>query len=103
MYTLYIMHTLQTQALSRTQIYLTGAQQQALGLLSERHAQSKSELIRCAIDKFIAEQQQLQSSTKLQRLMALSGAWNEDSFTGDIRAMRAEWSNRQSSEVSVQQ
>jgi predicted transcriptional regulator len=103
MYTVYIMQTIPTHALSRTQIYLTGAQQEALGLLSERHSQSKSELIRCAIDQFIAAQKQSQASTKKQRLAALAGAWNEDSFVGDIRAMRTEWSKREPAETSAQQ
>jgi metal-responsive CopG/Arc/MetJ family transcriptional regulator len=96
MYNLYIMHAQQTNHLSRTQIYLTAEQQLALGVLSKRQSQSKSELIRGAIDQMIAAQQEKnqQASTKQQRMAALAGAWNENSFTTDIRAMRDEWASR---------
>jgi hypothetical protein len=94
MYNQYIMKHIQAQSLARTQIYLTAEQQTALGLLSKHQSLSKSELIRSAIDRFIASQQQAQASTRKERLAALSGAWSEDSFKGDVREMRSAWGNR---------
>jgi hypothetical protein len=94
MYNSYIMKHIQAQSLARTQIYLTAEQQTALGLLSKNQSLSKSELIRSAIDHFIATQQQAQASTRKQRLAALSGAWSDDSFAGDVRDMRGAWTNR---------
>jgi predicted transcriptional regulator len=94
MYNTYIMEPVYAQSLSRTQIYLTTEQQAALGLLSKNQSRSKSELIRSAIDRFITAQQQAQASTRKQRLAALSGAWTDNSFTGDVREMRAAWGNR---------
>jgi hypothetical protein len=94
MYNEYIMKHTQSQSLARTQIYLTAEQQAALGLLSKNQSLSKSELIRSAIDRFITSQQQAQASTRKQRLAALSGAWSDDSFAGDVRDMRGTWGNR---------
>lgn len=43
--------------LTRTQIYLSAAQQRALGKLAQERHQPKSELIRLALDQWLAEQQ----------------------------------------------
>jgi hypothetical protein len=93
------MKHVQSQSLARTQIYLTAEQQAALGLLSKNQSLSKSELIRSAIDRFIASQQQSQASTRKQRLAALSGAWSVDSITGDVREMRIAWGQRPDSSL----
>jgi predicted DNA-binding protein len=94
MYNEYIMKPVQLHSFARTQIYLTTEQQTALGLLSKNQSLSKSELIRSAIDHFIASQQLALASTRKQRLAALSGAWSDDSFRGDLREMRSAWGNR---------
>ena len=73
MYNLYIMQTDQT--LTRTQIYLTQAQQKRLALASRGAAVTKSELIRRAVDQFLDQQPAVSSADKAQRLGSIAGLW----------------------------
>ncbi len=73
MYNLYIMQTDQT--LSRTQIYLTQAQQKRLALASRGAAVTKSELIRRAVDQFLDQQPAASPAGKAQRLGGIAGLW----------------------------
>lgn len=66
------------QAFSRTQIYLTQEQQMELDRLAKQNDCSKSELIRSAVDQFIAQQTQaLAASQALQAkgIKLLAGMW----------------------------
>lgn len=73
MYNLYIMQTDQT--LTRTQIYLTQAQQKRLALASRGAAVTKSELIRRAVDQFLDQQPAASPAGKAQRLGSIAGLW----------------------------
>jgi Ribbon-helix-helix protein, copG family len=74
MYNSYIMQADQT--LTRTQIYLTQAQQKRLTLASRGAAVTKSELIRRAVDQFLDQQPPAASNTvKAQRLGRIAGLW----------------------------
>lgn len=73
MYNLYIMQTNQT--LTRTQIYLTQAQQKRLALASRGAAVTKSELIRRAVDQFLDQQPTASPAIKAQRLSSIAGLW----------------------------
>ena len=97
MYNLYTMKpTAQysTNDLLRTQVYLS-VQQQRLARLAERTAETKSGLIRMAIDRFLDAQAQANSAgdLKKQRLAQLAGAWS-DKAPVDLRALRSGWSRR---------
>ena len=91
MYNLYIMQT--DQALTRTQIYLTQEQQKRLTLASRRAAVTKSELIRHAIDQFLAQQLAATSASKAQRLSSIAGLWAGREDMADpsayVRSLRA--------------
>lgn len=89
--------------LVRTQIYLSGEQQQRLADLSRRTLQNKSSLIRDAIDRLLdAEQEATQAqSAKKQRLASLAGVWahHDDGLMASepgagLRKLRSGWSRR---------
>jgi predicted DNA-binding protein len=105
MYNLYIMvntkstltSRVKAHSLSRTQIYLSGQQQAALDVLSKRSATTRSQLIRIAIERLLATEEQNTSaqSNKRDRLSAIAGSWAKrpaDEF--DIRKSRESWSRR---------
>lgn len=94
MYNLYIMSSSQApQALTRTQIYLTQAQQNRLTLACRGAAVTKSELIRRAVDQFLDQQPSASPAAKAQRLGNIAGLWAERSDMADpagyVRALRA--------------
>ena len=71
----------------RTQIYLTEAQQKALRQLAVRERKKQSELIRQAIDQFLAQ------STVQDRLSLLRqgrGLWKDRQDLPDFAAVRRE-------------
>ena len=63
------------QTLTRTQIYLTQAQQQRLALACRGAAATKSELIRRAVDQFLDQQTGTTPAAKAQRLGKIAGLW----------------------------
>ena len=91
MYNLYIMQTNQT--LTRTQIYLTQAQQKRLALASRGAAVTKSELIRRAVDQFLDQQPAASPAGKAQRLSNIAGLWSGREDMADpsayVRQLRA--------------
>ena len=91
MYDLHIMPT--TQALVRTQIYLTQAQQTRLAAACRRSAVTKSELIRRAIDQFLDQQAPADPASKAQRVAGLVGLWAQRDEMADpgayVSALRA--------------
>ena len=71
-------HTSVTTTFNRTQIYLTQAQQAELDRLAKRNDCSKSELIRSAVDQFIAQQAQAQATSQARQakgIKLLAGMW----------------------------
>ena len=91
MYDSYIMETDQT--LTRTQIYLTQAQQKRLALACRSAAVTKSELIRRAVDQFLDQQPATTPAAKAQRLSSIAGLWAGRKDMADpsayVRAIRA--------------
>jgi hypothetical protein len=82
-----------TQTLTRTQIYLTQAQQTRLAATCRRSAVTKSELIRQAVDQFLDQQASADPASKAQRVAGLVGLWAERDEMADpgayVRALRA--------------
>ena len=91
MYNLYIMEN--SQALARTQIYLTQLQHKRLALACRRASLSKSELIRQAVDQFLEQQGADDGAGRAQRLKAVAGLWAQREDMADpgayVRALRA--------------
>ncbi len=78
---------MQTQALNRTQIYLTATQQHTLATLAQEQGSSSSALIREAIDGYI---QAHQPASKLARRLGVAGSWQPNPDAPNLRALRQE-------------
>jgi predicted transcriptional regulator len=72
----------------RTQIYLTEEEQAALRSLSRKTGRTQSELIRQAIDSFLAEENEFDRSVLLSQAR---GLWKDRSDLPDFQALRREW------------
>ena len=71
----------------RTQIYLTEAQQQSLRALASRTGRKQSELIREAVDQYVAEAASLDYRSLIQRGV---GIWRDRIDLPDFQALRQE-------------
>ena len=80
------------RALTRTQTYLTQAQQKRLVLACRGTAVTKSELIRRAGDQFLDQQPSATPAAKTQRLGSIAGLWADRADMADpasyVRAVR---------------
>ena len=72
----------------RSQVYLTKEERQALARLADETGRPQSELIREAIDAFLARQAPRDRRVRLQRAL---GLWRERSDLPDFAALRREW------------
>lgn len=78
---------MQTSTLSRTQIYLTAAQQKTLAAMAQEQSCSSSALIREAIDGYIAANL---PAGKLARRLAAAGSWQPNLDAPSLRELRQE-------------
>lgn len=72
----------------RTQIYLTETERQGLRTLSHRTGRSQSELIREAVDRFIAHPEPADRRALLEQAR---GMWGEREDLPDFAALRREF------------
>lgn len=72
----------------RTQIYLTKHESEAITRLSAIGNQGKSELIRTAIDEFIARRD---TKNRLTKLRAARGIWANNKNVIEVRKLRSEF------------
>ncbi len=72
----------------RTQVYLTTEQIDALRAMARRNGRKQSELIRDALDAFIAGDRQEQRQGVLLRA---AGIWKDRDDLPDFDALRSEW------------
>lgn len=73
--------------MNRTQIYLTEDEQGALRSLAAASGRSQSDLIREAIDRFLAE---ARPQSQRAALMAAAGLWRDRTDLPDLAELRAE-------------
>lgn len=72
----------------RTQIYITKSEQQALRVLSQRTGRPESELLREAVDRFVAQTGQ---ADRLSLLEQARGMWQDRTDLPDLFALRREF------------
>lgn len=77
--------------MTRTQIYLTDAEQRALRALSRATGKTQSELIRSAIDRFVAG---FDEEAKRKALLAAAGIWKRRADLPDFGSIRREADRR---------
>lgn len=76
------------RVLRRTQIYLTTEEQEALAALARQRGQTRSELIREAIDALVESSSGL---TRKEMLAAGRGLWSSRRDLPDFAVLRHEW------------
>jgi len=72
----------------RTQIYLTDRQRSELAAISQAFGKKQSELIREAVDSFIAKAGHSRREIVLREA---AGIWKDRADLPDFKAIRAEW------------
>lgn len=72
----------------RTQIYLTEAERQALRSLSRRTGRTQSQLVREAVDRFIAQAERVDRRSLLKQMR---GLWQKRDDLLDLGALRQEF------------
>ena len=77
----------------RTQIYLTKEEKEAIEKLSDDRKTTQSNIIREAIDEYVAKKKS-ESSDKKKSIMAFSGIWKDKENIPDTDEMRKGWGKR---------
>lgn len=75
----------------RTQIYITKEEKEALEKLSKERNTTKSNIIREAIDQYVAD---TTLEEKKEKLNAAFGMWKDRDDIPDVRELREGWSRR---------
>lgn len=75
----------------RTQIYITEEEQKALEKLSKERNTTKSNIIREAIDQYVAD---MTLEEKKKNLDAAFGMWKDRVDTPDVNELRKDWDDR---------
>lgn len=78
--------------MERTQIYLTREEREALKSIAERRNQSQSEIIREAVDRYIAESMRQDRNELMRKAF---GIWaDRDDLPEFFEELRREWNER---------
>lgn len=71
----------------RTQIYITKEEKEALDKLSKERNTTKSNIIREAIDQYVADKE----TEKKKTIMNFAGIWKDKKDIPDVRELRKGW------------
>ncbi|MCG2590697.1 CopG family transcriptional regulator [Rhodohalobacter sulfatireducens] len=74
----------------RTQIYITKEEKEALDKLSKERNTTKSNIIREAIDQYVADKE----TEKKKTIMNFAGIWKDKKDIPDVRELRKGWGRR---------
>lgn len=77
----------------RTQIYLTDEERAGIARIAKSRGKKQGEVIREAIDSFLAQQARLNRRLTLERL---AGLWRSRPDLPDFTSVRQEWHRSQS-------
>jgi Arc/MetJ-type ribon-helix-helix transcriptional regulator len=77
-----------SNAMVRTQVYLTEQEHQALQAIARQTRKSQSELIREAVDTLV---RQFDVRIRLEKIRAARGIWRDRTDLPDFKALRGEW------------
>jgi len=75
----------------RTQIYLTAKEKKALRAVAERMGTTQSEVIRAAVDRFLAPENR---AARLELLRSARGIWKQRKDLPDFGSVRREMDRR---------
>jgi len=74
--------------MERTQIYLTKEEREALDRIAKQRGESKSTLIRQAVDRYI---ERFHPQGRNAFLQQAKGLWRDRADVPDVEALREEW------------
>ncbi len=77
----------------RTQIYLTKKGKEAIEQLSDQHKTTQSNIIRKAIDEYVAKKQR-ESGEEKESIMDFAGLWKGKKDIPQVDKLRQDWSDR---------
>ncbi len=77
--------------MKRTQIYLTEEEKKAIEKLSDERGTTQSNIIREAIDEYIAKKK---DEPGKKSIMDFAGIWKDKKDIPDVREMREGWGRR---------
>lgn len=75
----------------RTQIYLTKKEKEAIERLSDERKTTQSNIIREAIDEYVAKKQ---NKPAKKSILDFAGIWKDKKDIPDVRELREGWEHR---------
>nr|VFJ59508.1 MAG: hypothetical protein BECKDK2373B_GA0170837_108315 [Candidatus Kentron sp. DK] len=77
--------------MTQRQVHLTETQQNTLAFLAHERGGEQTDLIREAVDSFLAQQPARRTGGRPMALNRLAGIWRDRTDLPDFNALRREW------------